>query len=98
MAMMNVRIVRVAVCQRRVDVVMAVRLAAIPAFRMVVLVMLVMPVGVPVRHRLVAMLVLVPLRQVQPQATRHQPASNPETRRGLLAHQQRQDRTRKRRQ
>lgn len=51
---------------------------------MLVSVVLVVNVLVRVRHRLVSMCMLVPLRQVKPHAERHEPTGQPECRNGQL--------------
>jgi hypothetical protein len=62
----QVRVVRVSVNQRRVPVRVGVRLPRRIARRVDVLVVRVVDVGVAVRQGLVAMLVRVPLGEVQP--------------------------------
>lgn len=73
--MVNVGVVRMRVCQRLVPVRVNVRLRVSHGRvgRAVgVPVVLVVHVSVLVKHRLVDVLVLVPLRKVQPDAHRHQ--------------------------
>ena len=75
---MDVGIMRMAVGQWRVGVLVRMRLASIPLEIMRVLVMRVVPVEVCVRDRLVSMYVLVPLGQMQPDPRSHQGRSHPE--------------------
>jgi hypothetical protein len=74
----DVRIVRVPVRQRRVPVRMHVRLAAIPGEVVRVLVVLVVTVRMRMLEKLVRMLVFVPLAHVQPDARAHEKGSDPE--------------------
>ena len=78
MLVVDVRIVRMAMCQRRMGVLMRVWLAPVPIEIMHVLVMLVVHVAVCMRHRLVGMQVLVAFGQVQPHAGAHQCCRQPE--------------------
>src|SRR5438132_10541123 len=64
---------------------MAVRFAAVPRDVMLMPVMLIMHVLMRVRRELVHMLVLMPLREVQPYAHAHQCGRRPERRPGALA-------------
>ena len=66
--MMQIRIVWMPVHEPRVPVLVRVRLAAVPPEVVLMLVMLVVHVGVVVRHRLVHMRVLVALGRMQPHA------------------------------
>ena len=70
--MVQVGIMRVPVDQRRVTVPMAVRLARRVVGRVVVPVMLVMGMAVRMLGRIMDMVVLVPLGEVQIEAERHQ--------------------------
>lgn len=77
---MQVRVMRMAVPQAAVLMLVAVRLAAVPSERVLVPVMLVVHVLVVVRHLLMDVRVLVALRQVQPDAEGHEGRSDPERR------------------
>jgi hypothetical protein len=66
MPMVQVGVVRVSMGQRRVSMPMHVRLAGGHAGLVFMLMMFVVSVPMLVRHRLVRMLVFVPLRQMQP--------------------------------
>ena len=72
MAVMDVGKVRVTMRQSRMDVPVRVRLPRWLAAIMAVLVMLVMRVPMLVGHLLVAMLVLVALRQMKPDTESHE--------------------------
>ena len=74
--MMEVRVVWMPVDQADVPMPMSVRLAGRVAGAVRVLMMLVVPMPVFMVHRLVNVLVLVPLGQMQPEAEAHQTASN----------------------
>jgi hypothetical protein len=71
MSMMQIRIVRMPMAQPRMMMHVAVRLAAVPAARVLVMVMQVVHMLVRVRERLVHMVVLMALAQVQPHTERH---------------------------
>jgi hypothetical protein len=73
---MEVRVVRMPVDQAVVPMPMTVRFAGRVAGAVRVLMMLVVPMPVFMVHRLVNVLVLVPLGQMQPEAEAHQTASN----------------------
>lgn len=77
-AMMDVRVVRMGVDHRRVNVPMRMRLTPIPREIVRMPVMLVVHVGMRVLLPLVGMRVLVPLRDMQPHAGRHQGACGDE--------------------
>jgi hypothetical protein len=77
-AVVEVGVVRMAVHQPPVPVSMRVRLAAVPRDIVRVPVMGVVHVRVGVLHRLVDMIVRVPLREVQPYAERHEAGGDPE--------------------
>jgi hypothetical protein len=63
-AMVQVRVVRVPVRQRLVRVLVSVRLAGIDIRRVLVMVVLIVPVAVGVREKLMMVLVLVALGQM----------------------------------
>ena len=71
MAMMNIRIMRVAMGQRVVSVKMRVRLGAVPGEIVPVLMMGVVYMRMGVRQGFVDMKVCVPLGDMQPQTERH---------------------------
>ena len=97
-AMVQVRIVRVRMHARFVAVRMDVRLAAVPRKIMRVPMVSVVQVLVRVFLCFVRVQVLVPLRQVQPDAERHQACREPECRpRTLAEHGDRQPRAEERR-
>ncbi len=75
---MNVRVMRMFVNQRLMPMPVAMRLAAIPAEIVVVLVMRIVPMGVCMLHGLVGVLVLVMFPKVKPDAKCHQCPCNPE--------------------
>jgi hypothetical protein len=72
MPMMDVRVVRMAVQQRLVAMLVGMRLFAVPAGLVRVPMVRVVNVRVIVSERFVQMLVFVPLGQMQPDAERHQ--------------------------
>ena len=87
-AVMQIRVMRMRVLDRFVDVWVGVRLAAVPREVMRVLVVRVMRMQVLVFERFVLVRMLVPLAEVQPHPQCHQGARDPETDRGRLAQQQ----------
>jgi len=78
MTVMDVGIVRVRMLLWRVVMRMAVRLSSVPLEVVLVPVMLVVRMRMLVVLRLVAMPVLVALREMQPHAKRHERARDPE--------------------
>jgi hypothetical protein len=78
MPMMVVREVRVPVEQRLVVMLVGMRLFAVPAQLVRMSVVRIVHVQVGVSHRFVQMLVLVPFREMQPHADRHQSRCGPE--------------------
>ena len=74
--MMEVRVVRMPVREADVPMPMGVRFDGRIAGAMRVLMVLVVTMPVFMLHRLVNVLVLVPLGQMQPEAETHQSASN----------------------
>ncbi len=80
MAVVEIGVMRVRVDQRLVAMPMCMRFAAVPLERMLVPVMRIVHVLVIVLHRLVRMLVLVPLGEMQPHAEPHQRCSSPKRR------------------
>ena len=86
-AMMDVRVVRMAVHQRRMLVEMGVRLRAVPREIVLVLMMSLVHMPVPMSERLVCMFVLVTLGKVQPHTQRHEHGRSPEQRFRRLAQQ-----------
>ena len=84
-AVVQVGVVRVPVHERRVAVPVGVRLLHRPAGNVRVPVVLVVHVPVLVLHRLVRVLVLVPLGQVEPEAEGHEPGGEEQARRRRLA-------------
>lgn len=84
-AVVQVGIVRVAVDEPRVPVPVRVRLARRIVGAVRVPVVLVMHVRVLVLHRLVHMLVLVPLGEMEPDAEAHEPAGGEQLQRQRLA-------------
>ena len=77
-AVMQIRVVRVAVPQRNVAVPVDVGFASVPFESMLMPVVLVMHMRVRVLHLLVGVLMLVPFREVQPDAGGHEQRGNPE--------------------
>ena len=77
-AVMQVRVMRMAVPQAAVRMRMGVRLLPVPCEGVPVLMMLVVHVGMRVLHRLVHVRMLVTFGQVQPDAERHERGSDPE--------------------
>lgn len=71
-AVMDVRIMRMAVPQIRMLVGMCMRLCAIPFKIMLVLVMLIVAMHVRVRHRQMLVFMRMRFAQVQPDAAAHQ--------------------------
>ena len=86
--MMDVRKMGVFVGQDRMPMRVAVRLAAIPVEIVFVLVMRVVNVWMGVFERLVRVLMLVTLGQMQPDPNPHQRGGDPERRRRRFAQQQ----------
>src|SRR4051812_7439291 len=83
----QIRIVRMPVTQASMHVDVDMRLPLVHSGAMRMLVMLVVHVLVRMRDRVVHMLVLVPLRDMQPHAKRHQPCGGPECGIRLFAQQ-----------
>ena len=75
---MQVGVVRVAVRETAMPVRMGVRFAAVPREAVAMLVMLIVRVRMRVLDRLVHVVVLMALRQVQPHAERHERRGDPE--------------------
>ena len=75
---MDIRVVRMPVHERLMAVLMGVRLVPIPLEGMLMQVMSIVAMGMGVGERLVSVLVLVHLGEVQPDAGRHQPRRQPE--------------------
>ena len=97
-AMMNIRIMRVAVHQRRVLVGVAVRFIALRWRIVLMSMMFVVHVAVGVRQRFVRVSVRMALGQMQPYPERHAAARDPEKRTGRFAQQpQREHRANERR-
>ena len=78
MLVVDIRIVRMAMGQRGVGVLVRVRFAPVPVEIVYVLVMFVVHVAVGMRDRLVRMQMLVAFGQVQPHAGSHQRRGQPE--------------------
>ncbi|MNV93663.1 hypothetical protein D3C71_1883770 [compost metagenome] len=78
MAVMNVRVMRMLVRQHLMPVGMRVRLRCVPSKGMRVLMVLVMRMPVAVLQRLMAVFVLMPLADMQPDANCHQRGGRPE--------------------
>ena len=78
MPMMVVRKVRVPMEQRLVLMLVGMRLFAVPAHPVPMSVVRIVHVKVGVSHRFVQMLVLMPFREMQPDADRHQRRRCPE--------------------
>lgn len=78
MPMMQIRIVRMRVHQRRMNMRMRVRLAAVPRKIVRMLMVFVVRVAMIVFERFVRVLMRVPLADMQPHADRHQYARDPE--------------------
>ena len=78
MLVMDVRIMRMTVSQRRVGVLVGVRFMSVPVEIVRVLVVFIVYVSVGVRDRRVGVQVLVPFGQVQPYARTHQRRGQPE--------------------
>ena len=74
----NIRIVRMAVHERFMRVMVGVRLDAVPREVVRVLVVRIVRMPMRVRERLVRVRVLVPLGEVQPYASRHESGRSPE--------------------
>jgi hypothetical protein len=70
--MMDIGVVRVAVNHRFVFVLVTVRLSAVPALLMGMLVVGVMPMAMRVDHAFMPVFVPMPLGQVQTNSRRHQ--------------------------
>jgi ASC-1-like (ASCH) protein len=87
-AVVDVRIVWMAMHQRLVCVRMAVRLLAIPGKIVVVLVMLVVVMAVRVYESLVRMFMRMAFADMQPDTHGHQRTGQPEGEAGMLAKQQ----------
>ena len=71
----DVRVVRMLMCDRSVPVAMHMRLSDAFVRRVQMLVMFVVAMRVLVRERLVRVRVVVPLREVQPYAASHETGS-----------------------
>ena len=78
MTMVNVRKMRVRMCDGQMDVRMGVRLVTVIRKIVLVLMMLVMSMPVRVRDQFVVVLMFVPLPYMKPDAKRHQCRGNPE--------------------
>lgn len=78
MLMMDVRVMRMAVGDRRMGVLVGMRLVPVPVEIVRVLMMLVMHVAMGVGDSLVGVQVFVALGEVQPDTGRHQRGSQPE--------------------
>ena len=89
--MMNVRVMRMSVDQFLVTVPMRVRFAGRVIRAVDMLMMLVVSVQVLVFHRLMPVLVFVPLSQMKPDAEAHEGSGNPDTNRQLVAQEQNRD-------
>ena len=74
---MDIRVMRMAVHERRMGMLVRVRLASIPREAVLVLVVSIMAMGVGMGEQLVNVLVLVHFGQVQPDAGRHQRRRQP---------------------
>ena len=85
---MQIRIMRMGVFQRRVDVRMGVRFDAVPCGIVGVLVVIVVRVAMIVFERFMLVCVRMALADVQPHADSHQCAGNPERELGRFAQQQ----------
>lgn len=88
MPMMNVRIVRMVVCNRRMRMLVRMWLAPVPRKIMAVMVVLVMHVAMGMDDCLVRVHVLMAFRKVEPDANRHEDEHHPEDSRDLLAKNQ----------
>ena len=82
---MHIRVMRMPVHERLMGVLVRVRLEPIPLEGMSVLMMGIVAMGVRVSHRLVSVLVLVHLGQVQPDSDGHERRRQPERPRDRLA-------------
>lgn len=82
---MDVWLVRVLVRQHLVPMPVQMRPGAVPGRIVLMLVVFVMPVGMRMRQRLMAVLMFVPLAQVQPDSQHHDRRGQPEGRRGATA-------------
>ena len=92
-AVMDVRVMRVAVHQRPVLVKMGVRLMAVPRKIVFMPVMIVMDMRMTVRKRFVLMSMRMTLGEVQPHTRYHQCRGDPEQQtRRFVKHEQRQAR------
>ena len=88
MPVMNVREMRMRVRQRLVLMGVQVRFGTVPFEVMRVLVVGIVPVRMRMPHPFVAVLMLMLLRYMQPDARGHQHCRNPEQQAGLLTEQQ----------
>ncbi len=82
---MYIRVMRVPVHERLMDVLVRVRLVPIPVEGVLMLMMGIVTMGMGVGEALVSVLVLVHLGQVQPHSGRHQRRRQPERPRDRLA-------------
>ena len=82
---MYIRVMRMAVHERLMGVLVRVRLASIPVEGVLMLMMSIVAMGMGVDERLVNVLVLVYLGKVQPDSGRHQRRRQPEQPRDRLA-------------
>ena len=83
--MVDVRVVFVRMLQLRVAVGVHMRLCAVPAGVVRVLMVRIVTMGMGVIHRFMRMRVLMALGQMQPDTGRHQQRSRPEQAAGLFA-------------
>ena len=77
-AVMQVRVVRMAVRHPAVAMRMRVRLVSLPREAVPMLMVIIVRVRMRMLHRLVHVLMLVALREVQPYAERHERGGDPE--------------------
>ena len=77
-SMVQIRIMRVGMHERRVLMAMGMRFSTVPGFVVFVLMMFVVPVGVIVDQTLVAMNMHMSLSNMQPHPNRHHSRCNPE--------------------
>ena len=82
---MHIRVMRMPVQERLMGVLVGVRLAPVPLEGVLVSMMSIVAMGMGVGERLVDVLVLVNLGQVQPDSGRHQRRRQPERPRDRLA-------------
>ena len=78
MPVVRIRVMRMAMGHRSVRVFVRMGLLAVPWKIMLMLMMQIMAMSVRVSERFMCVLVLVPLGQMQPDATRHQCSGDPE--------------------